>query len=56
MDRIGTALVLISAAGFGTLGVLGELAAAAGLSIPTVLAFRFLLATLVVWLVLGARG
>jgi len=56
MDRVGTALVLISAAGFGTLGVLGELAAAAGLSIPTVLTFRFLLATLVVWLVLGARG
>ena len=48
--------MLVSAAGFGTLGVLGELAAAAGLSIPTVLAFRFLLATLVVWLVLGARG
>ncbi|WP_128478276.1 DMT family transporter [Halorussus pelagicus] len=56
MDRAGTALVLVSAAGFGTLGVLGELAADAGLSIPTVLAFRFLLATLVVWLVLGARG
>ncbi|WP_276281787.1 DMT family transporter [Halorussus caseinilyticus] len=56
MDRVGLALVLVSAAGFGTLGVLGELAAAAGLSIPTVLAFRFLLATLVVWLVLGARG
>jgi len=56
MDRLGIALVLVSAAGFGTLGVLGELAATAGLSIPTVLSFRFLLATLVVWLVLGARG
>ncbi|WP_135851129.1 DMT family transporter [Halorussus salinus] len=56
MDRLGTALVLVSAAGFGTLGVLGELAATAGLSIPTVLSFRFLLATAVVWLVLGARG
>ncbi|UPV73843.1 DMT family transporter [Halorussus limi] len=56
MDRAGTALVLVSAAGFGTLGVFGELAADAGLSIPTVLAFRFLLATVVVWLVLGACG
>jgi drug/metabolite transporter (DMT)-like permease len=56
MDRIGTALVLVSAVGFGTLGVLGELAAAEGLSIPTVLTFRFVLAALVVWVVLGARG
>ncbi|NEU56909.1 DMT family transporter [Halorussus sp. MSC15.2] len=56
MDRVGTGLVLVSAAGFATLGVFGELAAAAGLSIPTVLTFRFLLATLVVWLLLGARG
>jgi drug/metabolite transporter (DMT)-like permease len=56
MDRVGLALVLTSAVGFGTLGVFGELAAAAGLSIPTVLSFRFLLATLVVWLVLAARG
>ncbi|PSQ45220.1 EamA family transporter [Halobacteriales archaeon SW_6_65_15] len=56
MDRVGTPLVLVSAAGFGTLGVLGELAAAEGLSIPTVLTFRFVLAALVVWAILGARG
>jgi drug/metabolite transporter (DMT)-like permease len=56
MDRAGTALVLVSAAGFGTLGIFGELAAAAGLSIPTVLAFRFLLATVIVWVVLAGRG
>ncbi|WP_435178699.1 DMT family transporter [Halorussus sp. AFM4] len=56
MDRLGTALVLTSAVGFGTLGIFGELAAAAGLTIPTVLAYRFVLATLIAWVVLGARG
>ncbi|WP_158057104.1 DMT family transporter [Halorussus halophilus] len=56
MDRVGVALVLISAAGFATLGVLGKLATAAGLSIPTVLAFRFLLASAIVWVVLATRG
>ena len=56
MDRLGVALVLVSAAGFATLGVLGKLATAAGLSIPTVLAFRFLLAAALVWVLLGVRG
>ncbi|WP_238392154.1 DMT family transporter [Halorussus amylolyticus] len=56
MDRLGTALVLVSAAGFGTLGIFGKLADTAGLSIATVLVFRFLLATVVVWLLLGVRG
>lgn len=56
MDRVGFALVLVSAVGFGTLGIFGKLADGAGLSIPTVLAFRFLLATALVWLLLGARG
>lgn len=56
MDRVGTALVLVSAVGFGTLGIFGKLTDAVGLSIPTVLAFRFLFATAVVWLLLGVRG
>lgn len=55
-DWVGTALVLLSAAGFGTLGIFGKLAAQAGLSIPTVLTFRFLFATALVWSILGARG
>ncbi len=55
-DRVGTALVLVSAVGFGTLGILGKLAANAGLSIPTVLFFRFLLATALVWAGLAVRG
>lgn len=49
-------LVLLSAAGFGTLGVLGKYATGAGLSIPTVLAARFALATLLLWPVLAATG
>ena len=56
MDRVGTALVLVSAVGFGTLGIFGKLMDAAGLSIPTVLVFRFVFATAVVWLLLGVRG
>ncbi len=55
-DSVGVALVLASAVGFGTLGVLGKLAADAGLSIPTVLAFRFALATVILWPLLWVRG
>lgn len=55
-DRLGTVLVVVSALGFGTLGIFGKLAASAGLSIPTVLAFRFLFATILVWSWLGVRG
>ncbi len=53
--RVGALLVLCSAAGFGTLGVLGIVAGDAGLSIPTILFLRFVLATVLVWAVLGAR-
>ncbi|WP_458185363.1 DMT family transporter [Haladaptatus sp. NG-WS-4] len=55
-DRVGTALVIVSAVGFGTLGIFGKLAAEAGLSIPTVLFFRFFLATVLVWTGLAVRG
>ncbi|WP_396612418.1 DMT family transporter [Haloferax sp. S1W] len=55
-DRLGTGFVLLSAIGFGTLGIFGKLAAAEGLSIPTVLTFRFLLATVLVWGWLGVAG
>lgn len=54
--RIGALLVLASAVGFGTLGIFGVVAGDAGLSIPTVLFFRFALATVGVWTVLGVRG
>ena len=55
-SRLGALFVLCSGAGFGTLGVLGVVAGETGLSIPTVLFFRFSLATVLVWGVLGARG
>ena len=41
-DTKGILLVTLSGTSFGTLGVLGKYAAAAGLSIPTVLTYRFL--------------
>jgi drug/metabolite transporter (DMT)-like permease len=54
--RVGALFVLCSAAGFGTLGIFGTVAGDAGLSIPTVLFFRFTLATVLVWAILGVRG
>lgn len=54
--RLGAVLVLCSAAGFGTLGVLGIVAGDAGLSIPTILSWRFGVATVLVWTVFGVRG
>ncbi|MFC4544120.1 DMT family transporter [Halosolutus amylolyticus] len=55
-EYVGIALVLVSAIGFGTLGIFGTYAQRANLSIPTVLVFRFLLAGLLVWLFLAWRG
>lgn len=54
--RLGVALILCSGVGFATLGVLGVVAGDTGLSIPTILFFRFALATVVVWAFFGARG
>jgi len=51
----GTLLVLGAAAGFGTIGIFGELAIAAGLSLSTLLPARFALATAFV-LALAAGG
>lgn len=55
-DTVGALFVFTSAAGFATLGIFGKLAASAGLSIPTVLFFRFLFASAVFWGWLAARG
>lgn len=55
-DSVGVALVLVSAIGFGTLGIFGKYADAAGLSIPTVLSLRFVLATTILWPLLWSRG
>lgn len=50
------ALVFLSAVCFGTMGIFGVFAFRAGLDIPTVLTYRFALASLVIWPVLGALG
>jgi drug/metabolite transporter (DMT)-like permease len=55
-ETVGIALVVVSAVGFGTLGIFGVIASGEGVSIPTVLALRFALATVVVWGVLWYRG
>ncbi|GAA0209949.1 DMT family transporter [Halobaculum roseum] len=56
-DRVGSLLVLASAAAFGTLGVLGEVAFREGLSVPSALALRFVVGSFVVWVgVLGYRA
>lgn len=55
-NRVGTLLILFSATGFGTLGIFGKLAFASGLTLGTVLCFRFLIATGFVWTLLGLDG
>ncbi len=52
----GILLIIISAVGFGTLGIFGIIAAEEGLSIPTVLLLRFGLATVFIWAFLWMRG
>ncbi|ELY37888.1 DMT family transporter [Natronorubrum tibetense] len=53
---VGTVCVLASAVGFGATGIFGTLASDIGLSIPTVLVFRFVIAAAVLWLLLALRG
>ena len=55
-ERLGILLVLLSAVGFGTLGIFGVYAQRAGLSIPTVLVYRFLIAAALVWALLLVTG
>ncbi|MFB6352636.1 MAG: DMT family transporter [Halobacteriales archaeon] len=52
----GTLLVLGAAAGFGTIGIFGELAVGIGLGLPTLLPTRFALATLVTVGLARVRG
>ena len=53
-DRaVGSSLVLISAAGFGTLGVFGKLTSNLGMTVPTTLTFRFVFGTLAFYFLLA---
>lgn len=53
---IGGFMVFAAAAGFGTLAIFGKLAAAVGLNTSTLLLFRFIVATTVIWGILFLRG
>ncbi|MXV62369.1 EamA family transporter [Natronorubrum sp. JWXQ-INN-674] len=53
---VGIAYVLASATGFGAVGIFGTVASDIGLSIPTVLVFRFAIATAILWPLLALRG
>jgi drug/metabolite transporter (DMT)-like permease len=57
MDRraSGVLLALLSAVGFGTLGIFGRATVSADLSLPTLLLFRFVFAAAIVWALLGLR-
>lgn len=52
----GLLLALFSALGFSTLAIFGRYADIFGLSLVTLLFFRFLLATPLIWIPLAARG
>ncbi|MFB6113600.1 MAG: DMT family transporter [Halodesulfurarchaeum sp.] len=52
----GVIYAIISASGFGTLAIFGRYADLLGMSLVTLLAFRFLLATPAIWLPLYATG
>lgn len=58
MDRktVGVAMVLAAAAGFGTLAIFGKYAEDAGLNTTTLLVFRFLIGTVLLWLGLAVWG
>jgi len=49
-------MVLAAAVGFGTLAIFGKFAEDAGVNTTTLLAFRFLIGTVMLWVVLAAWG
>lgn len=54
-ERYGTIAVLLAAIGYGFLGVLIKLALKAGASVIPLATWRFSLAAVMIWLLLGAR-
>lgn len=53
MDRRGLILCLVSAAAFGSMAIIARGAYSAGVTIPTLLVGRFLIAAVVLWLLVG---
>jgi drug/metabolite transporter (DMT)-like permease len=56
MSRSGALFCMASAAAFGAMGIFGKLAYEQGVTVGTLLATRFVLATAVLWLVVVATG
>jgi hypothetical protein len=54
-STVGGPMVVSTAAGLGTLAILGKLAAGIGLNTSMLLLFRFIVATVAVWSVFGVR-
>jgi drug/metabolite transporter (DMT)-like permease len=48
-DRVGLAFVVVSAIGFGTLGIFGKLASRHGIPLPELLGLRFGVAAVALW-------
>ncbi|PSQ46845.1 EamA family transporter [Halobacteriales archaeon SW_7_65_23] len=55
-EAVGVVMVIAAAAGFGTLAIFGKFAEAAGVNTMTLLTFRFLVGTVLLWLVLALWG
>ena len=53
---VGALLVLVASAGFGTLAIFAKFAERAGLNTTTLLSFRFLVGTALLWVGLAAWG
>ncbi len=55
-QTVGALMVLVASAGFGTLAIFGKFAARAGLNDTTLLTFRFVVGTALLWVVLALWG
>jgi len=55
-ETVGVLMVLAAAAGFGTLAIFGKFAEEAGVNTTTLLVFRFVIGTALLWMVLALWG
>jgi len=56
MQTRGIALCLLSACGFGAMAIFAKQAYAAGMTVPTLLSLRFVLAATLFWVLVAVRG
>ncbi len=55
-QTVGALMVLVASAGFGTLAIFGKFAARVGLNITSLLTFRFVVGTVLLWVILALWG